>query len=52
MWVIHLVAGVLGELDLDSVRIPPEHLLAGVDDLACEIGSRISRAALAHMAPQ
>ena len=52
MWVVHLVAGVLGELDLDSVRVPPEHLLAGADELACQLGSRISRPALAHMAHQ
>ena len=40
MRVIHLVAGVLGELDLDSLRVPPEHLLADADELAGQIGSR------------
>jgi hypothetical protein len=47
MRVIHLVAGMLGELDLDSVRVPPEHLLAGADELADQLGSRLSRSALA-----
>ena len=50
--VVHLVAGVLGELDLDRLRLEAERRLAGGDQAAAQLGAGLGRAAAAHVAHQ